>query len=361
MKHFYASTFILLSLLFNGCNPSTSNYMSFDDVCYVEEFPLSFSLSEEQNFELSIIGYFDFLIYDTLLIVTTKRQEGGWAFFSLPDCKELGSFLRRGNGPNEFAQMPNVSQARLWKEKEELFAIINDFQTDKTYKMNIDKSLSTNQLNITPLKDSLPPYLFNFVYLNEQTFMCREITGDHTQQNRYLLQNKEKNIPLSFEQLNQAQLAKGTDFNLFSTTMLCDPKGDLIVEAPIYLNHINLYSIDGSFKKTICCHKKVDNIDRIQIQPMWQWIYTYADLRVYKDFFAALYINEKMKTYEIERKKYPIIQLFDWMGVPIAELKLNRHVTSFDIDLINGFLYTFDHQTDEFCKYDIQDILKEIN
>ena len=60
------------------------------------------------------------------------------------------------------------------------------------------------------------------------------------------------------------------------------------------------------------------------------------------------------------RKKEPIIRLFDWEGNPLAEIKLNRFITSFDMDLRNGYLYTMDHQTDEFYQYDIQNILVNI-
>ncbi|MDH6313630.1 hypothetical protein M2137_002420 [Parabacteroides sp. PFB2-10] len=360
MKYHIFILLLLFLTLLGGCGGTSSNYMAFDEVVYVEQFPHTFSLSNETEFELSIIGNKDFIIYDTLLIVTTSQQTGFWAFYSLPDHRELGEFNRRGNGPNEFAEIPFVSQATLFKEGNTLFAGMRDFPTGKVYKMNINESLKENRLNISLLNDSLPLNLFNFILLNDSTFFCREISYDRTQQIRYLLKNREKIIPPSFEKLNQVHIEAGEDFNLLSTGALRNVAGDRIVEIPIRLNHINLYSIDGSFYKTICVEKEIDNINKIQYRFEWDRKCTYADIRVYKDFFGALYINENMGTRQIKRKKLPCIQLFNWEGDPIAEFKLNRHITSFDIDFVHGHLYTFDLETDEFCKYDIQDILEAI-
>lgn len=60
------------------------------------------------------------------------------------------------------------------------------------------------------------------------------------------------------------------------------------------------------------------------------------------------------------RKRYPSLLMFDWNGSPLAKLDLNRFITSFDMDVANGTLYTFDTYTDELRKYDIGYILKDI-
>lgn len=357
--------FLLIS--FVSCKDQTSSpapssgYMILDSVDYVESFPLSFSLTDDAPVSFEIIGMKNFLLYDSLLIAYTGQQDGLWSFYSVNSNEWLGDFLRRGNGPDEFSSDPNVTEATFFKENGQLFAGLYDFYQGKTYRFNIDESLKNRSLSIELVNDSLPINLFNFIMVDSVTFFCKELANDQTQQIRYILKNGKRSIPENLEKLNRATIRPKEDFNILST--IVNQKNDnpnLIVEIPIGLNQINLYSIDDSFGKTICIGNKLDNIDKIQDEIRWNRIYTYANLRVFDDFFAALYINEDEKTYQIKRTKLPIIHLFDWNGNPLAELKLNHFATAFNIDFINGILYIFDIHTDEFFMYDIQYILDEL-
>lgn len=334
--------------------------MKLDEVLYIKQFPQSFTLSNDIPTAFDIIGMKDFCFYDSLLIVSTVNREGLWSFFSMKNNQELGDFLSQGNGPNEFIQAPYVSKARFFCEENHLFAGIEDFQSGKLYKMDIDKSLQNGELSMSMINDSLPAFLFDFVMMDSVTFFCREIENKQTQQTRYIIREGRRETPDNLKKLNYASIQEGEDFNILSTITKCNVKGDLVVEMPIGLNQINLYSINESFGKTICFGDELDNINKIQNTSRWDRIYTYADLRVYDDFFAALYINEKEKEYQIKRTVLPVIQLFRWDGEALAELKLNRYITAFDIDFVNGYLYTLDRVTDEFYRYEIRDVLKKI-
>lgn len=129
---------------------------------------------------------------------------------------------------------------------------------------------------------------------------------------------------------------------------------------PIGLNHINIYSLDGRFQKSLCLGKNLDNIDKIQEKKRAVRLYTFADLRLFDDFFAVLHINEEEAMYQTNRQKKPTIMLFDYNAKPLMEIKLNHHITSFDVDFRKGELYTFDVHSDEFYKYDINDVLLDI-
>ena len=104
----------------------------------------------------------------------------------------------------------------------------------------------------------------------------------------------------------------------------------------------------------------MDNINKIQYKPRWARTYTFADLRLFENFWGVIHIDEDEKTYQLGRKKLPLIYLFDWKGKPIVELKLDHFITSFDIDLKNGSLYTFDVHSDEFYRYDVKGILSKV-
>ena len=124
---------------------------------------------------------------------------------------------------------------------------------------------------------------------------------------------------------------------------------------------MNLYSIEDSFAVTICMDKELSNINEIIKQNKAERLYTFANVQVYDSFWGVVYIGEEEKTYQLSRKKKPAIYLFDWEGKPLAEIKLDRHITSFDIDFNHGELYTLDVHTDEFLKYDIRNLLYELS
>ena len=150
------------------------------------------------------------------------------------------------------------------------------------------------------------------------------------------------------------------DINIISTIAKMNHENGLIVEMPIGLNYINLYSLDGSSAKTLCIGDEPDDISEVENQDFADRIYTYSDLCVFKNFWGVVAIGEDMKTFQMSRKKHPSILLFDWEGNPLAELKADRFMTGFDIDLTNGTLYTFDVYTDEMFRYDIRHILREL-
>jgi hypothetical protein len=342
---------------------SSSDYMMLESVQYVKEFPQTFFLNSAVEIKLDsldILGIQDFCIVDTMLIFTTKDKNGLWSFVSLPNYHSLGRFLKSGNGPQEFIQIPWVYSQSFFKEKGSLFAAIYDFPRGRLYKMNIYESIKNNQLNIFTLKGSLPRFLFNFLMIDSTTFMCREINDAQTKETRYILNRGKKIIPPVLEKLNLASVRKGEDFNILATITKKNDEKKLIVEMPIGLNYINIYSLDGSFGKTICIGNKLNSIEEIQNKSVGGRVITFNSLALFSKFWGVTFINEDKQTYLTKREKYPSILLFDWTGHPLAELKLDTFITSFDIDLKNGNLFTFDLYTEKFCKYDIRNILAKL-
>jgi hypothetical protein len=353
--------FIFITLLcLSSCSSShkPSSFMAFENIAYIDKFPLTYSLSNEEAINWNVIGMKKFRIYDSLLVVSTTDRDGFWSFYNINDLSFKGKFIKAGQGPNEFSMAPDIRTSRFYTEDNMLFIDIYDFQTGKIYKMNANQSLRKNELDISIKKDSLPSFIFDFAVIKDNLYYCREINKDQTQQIRYLRFNGKKEIPNTFKILNQAFVEKGEDFNLLSTITKESPKGDRIVEAPIYLHQINIYSSDGKWGKTICVGK-ADDIGDLEDKISWTRIYTHGGVCTYDKFFGVLFVNEDIRTMQTKRKTLPTIQLFTWDGKPLAELKLNRFVSTFDIDLTNGYLYALDIE-DVLYKYDIRNILDKI-
>jgi hypothetical protein len=362
-KYNLTATLLFFATLFLYCkqsSSSSSNNMNFKNVEFIEKFPQTFELHNKIDPNFDIIGIRNFAIYDSLLVLSTVNDQGLWSFISLKTKANLGNFFTMGQGPNQFTESPSVGTKVTFHRKDSLFAYIYDSQKGKLLKMNIDASLHFNKLNISTVHDSLPPFLFNFVMLDPSKFLCKEADPTQTQQIRYIKENNDKKTPDILNKLNNAKIKNGENINILSTITKYSPLHKKIVEMPIGLNYINMYSLDGDFSKTISLGKTLDNVDKVQDESRWDRLYTFADLRVFDNFFGVVYINEDEKTYQTNRKKKPLILLFDWNGNPLAELKLNHFITSFDIDFNNGDLYTFDVHSDEFYKYNVKDILQKL-
>lgn len=335
--------------------------MGFDDIVYVTGFPETYTLQDWKVPNVDIIGLRNFAIKDSLLILNSTKSKGIWSLYELPDYTFFGSFLDRGEGPLEFMYGPSIkTNAKVVREGEQVLAYLYDFQKGRLLKFNISKSIASKELHLTILKDDLPPFMFNFKMIDHNKFFIKEISNANTQQLRSILQNDEKiSLPI-FTKLNQASIAPGEDPNILSTmTELSDHKNKL-VEMPIGLNYINLYSLDGIFAKTICIGKELSDISEIQRESRWERMYTFADICVFDDFFGVVFIDQAKAIYQTERIKLPSILLFDWEGNPLAELNLENHITSFDIDFINQELYTLDLHSDQFFKYDISEVLAKL-
>ena len=58
---------------------------------------------------------------------------------------------------------------------------------EKIFKLNIDKSLNTNKLDISILNDSLTAFLFNFMMIENDKYFCKEVQNNETKQIRYII------------------------------------------------------------------------------------------------------------------------------------------------------------------------------
>ena len=349
---------------FWGCQNTpkpSSNYMVLDEIVYIDHFPQVFSLNNGTAVDLGVIGTLSLSIKDSLLIVTTQETQGMWSFFSLPEYRNRGKYFTKGRGPNEFLSIPWADEQYFFEEQSQLFSIIYDFAGGKSYKMNVSKTIQNNELNMSETDFSLPRVLFSSAFMDTTNVLCREVDETHTQLTRYVWDGEKKKTSANLEKISLASIRPGEDINTLAVHMLCRPGGDRIVEAALRLNQINLYSVDDSFGKTICVGKRIDNISRVQDIERPNRMKTYKTLNAYPEFFVALYLGDTIRNdQEGTTTHNPVFQFFDWDGNPVAEVKSDRMITTFDIDFNNKILYTLNSNTEEIYKYKIDHILDEI-
>lgn len=160
-----------------GCNSSSDShteYMAFENVNYIKEFPYSYSLENDQMVDWDVIGVKSFSFFDSLLVVTSNADKDGlWHFLTAKDYRFLGNYLTQGGGPEEFKELPKVSDAKFYKKDNQVFADIYDFSGGKYFSINVSRTLENDRLDIQTVKNMLPAGLFDQVYIDSSTVYCR--------------------------------------------------------------------------------------------------------------------------------------------------------------------------------------------
>lgn len=349
--------YIFILILFSCCNGTTTEkiYMSTDSISYVKKFPIEYNLESPQDSGFDIIGIRSFCILDTVLAFTLKGYNNVVSFFTTSG-EDLGEFINIGDGPNDFMETPNFNvNSKLYIKDKELKAFFFDSQKGRLLIMDVDRSIREKKLQMTETLSGLSNLIFTVNQIDDSIYIFKQLSENATQFDRYVIHNGVRQEIPFLTKLNMAKVPEGEDINILST--LTKVHNGIIVEAPIALNYLNVYSLDGRILKTICIDDEMYSISDICKKNRWERLYTFINIQTYDSFFGVLYAGEDEKTYQTHRVRNPLIFLFGWDGRPLAKIVMKRHITSFDIDFFHHELYTFDVHSDEFQKYDIKDLL----
>jgi len=341
----------------------SEEYMILDKVEYVKDFPIEMNLTDAQETGFDILGLLSFQITDSVMFVSRNAREGFWQFYSMNDRHLIGEMLNIGQGPNEFIfPLYDPNSITFVEDGSKLYSIFHDMVHKYVYRLDITSTLQTKELDMQVISKDFGNNVFVLQAIDEKTFLCREMTGGNTRQERYLMSDGEKIVPVVLEKLNRAAVLEKTDdgisFNVISAAIR--KHGDIIIEAPIYLNYLNLYTLDGSISMTVCIDDRLSSISYLTTEGFFDRKQTFTWLRAFDDFFGVIYTNLTMKEEELGSVQTSQVMLFDYNGRPLALLNVDKPLSLFDIDFKEGALYAFCRKTDEFVKYDINSLLVEL-
>lgn len=344
---------IAAAMVLAGCGSKSKivpgpDYMIVSDIEFVGGFPHTVELGEPEKMGFDIIGVLDLTVSDSLLIFSTTNPKAMWQFYSLPGLEPLGDFLVEGKGPNEFLFSPWVSDATFSERDGQKIATIYDYYRGELSEMNVTETLTTGQLSMVKLDAPVPADVMGFEVVGEDTFFCRGFSADLTSRDRYLLKGGEKVVPENLAKLNMTVLQPGEDFNLIGAHIGLDRGTGRIVEAPLTMNYINIYSPEGAFARTVCTDEKADNLSEIKKlgeEESYEWA-RYSCMRVFDGLIGVIRDGK--------------VQLFDIDGNPLLELIVGSPMTGFDIDFNAGHLYTLNLVTEDFLRYDMGESLNFI-
>lgn len=351
---------VMAALAAVGCREVPENSLSFDDVVYVEDnCPPVIELAGGDTLSIPVLGVNDFVIEDSLLIVSNRDNSGRVTVLEM-DGTVLGRFLRTGRGPGEIVDFPGVSFVHFsTAENGHLEATWSNYTGEVTV-WDVTASLQSGQSALVSrnlnLEDS--PWLLDVLPLPDGECLIILAGSDRNSIKRCVLSldgNTKVTSPL--ERLNKAIVKKDTQsgtgmvagsgemvaftvpgFNHISGNYAYEPVRGLVIEAEKTRNTINIFSPDGGYARTVCTYgDSPDDISSIDGNTVDECMTMRP--KAYQDFFTALHWNMKAK----EKR----IRIYSYEGQALAEIPVPAGVSGYGFDPENGYLYLLD--TDNEC------------
>lgn len=354
--------FSFLALVLFSCNEDAhlvpSNSMVFpDNVSFVKEFPKTIALKEGEIMESGFPSHF-YILDSIIFIQRTGVSEGMFCGFTYPGLEVIGKFVDMGNGSGQLSQWPDISfGGAIVTESDGHSLVLPDGRGD-ILKFDIEESLRRSENVVETVQEDVSPMAFSYTYIDDDTYMIVDEPGN-TLERRVVRNGSDVTSPV-LKALNQRAVIHSPNEENMSLYMAyreysCDH--DRMIEVLPCLNAINIYSIDGSYAKSVCIDNDVDNIDTLQTREMYNYVMQFQGLRLYDDFFVVNYLGDTLLSIESTRDKTPQLMLFDYDGEPKALVKIPYHIVGFEFDVKGGLLYVTDDENLDVHRYDVSRIL----
>lgn len=348
--------FILVSVsALVSCKSMQTPLVAFDDLDYYASCPNTESLKVEKLMPSVSYGLIDLRIIDTLCLFMTNDSDKG--FIKIGDLSDFSikrHAVRRGNGPNELLWYLYFNEISFSHEDDTLFAYLRNNKRQIS-RWNISETLSSGKVEFDTLSRS---YLgtMSSIYINDSLTFVTQLNNNETAIERLLYSNdKVKSIP-HLSKLNAPGVTNsdGYSFNALSMIYSYNKYHEKIVEVGASQNIINIYSLNGDFKKSIC----IGELCEYDVNNAKSWPVAYEHLDLNDDFIAALYVDDTRYRYESKEKTLPSIRILSWEGIPLLELKIDKPATNFEFDFKNQKLYTLNSEDESFIRYDISQLFQ---
>lgn len=344
---------VLIPFVFASCRKNESNVFLDNVELLVKEFERSFVL-EGHEVLVPVLGISDICIYDTLIVFSSSKDDKFYSFFSVDDLAFYGSYITRGNGPNEFVSM----RRPLFFEKKEDEILIAFYETTKSQLLffNLTESQRSQSAVFSEKRVSFNGLMgiYGCYPLNSNEYFIDYIDIDKVTQHYSVfdlslnqLVSDNLAIDMDLEELdNSFLLATATAFNSHQMKYASGMK---------FMDQINIYNIESPHLSfSISTSQKRDNPSEVECKAMPEKMEYYFDLRSTDSYIFGLYANQNRKDWAMENMP-ATIHVFDWEGNALVELKTQEKIVSFDVDSKNKKLYglTIDEQ---LYIYDLPDL-----
>lgn len=353
MKHSVIFILVLLAGL-SACVRETA-YLACEQVETIKEFPVTLEEENLTPLPIDVPGCVDITVADSFLICKYIKGDYFWQVYSLNDCQFRASLFRRGHGKNETADLPGSE--RVLVNDSSVSCELLTFE-NKLYRCNLQRSIDSSCIVVDDITPNVPGFndmLATLYRVNDSVYFARWIKWPGYSRNLYL--NNEV-VPINnIGNLNDA--FGNEELNTLSAgPFLCVSKNRM-VEAMLRLNQLHIYSLDGSWSKTLNIGGEPMNLYEVDGQFRINIVDQFSEVKGNDDYIVALYQGGK-ETDLMENKVKSSILIFDWDGNAKAKVILPFSASAIDVDTHgNIFLFSRYMETERIYRYkNVNDIVK---
>jgi len=339
-------------LLLFGCRESPKNIF-LDLRPKLLTFEKSYTIVG-QHVPVDNFGGTNVFVVDTLLLFPTSQLDTLYSIVSANTYRHLGNYVSKGNGPNEFLKA--LAPISVYKKKSDLFVSLYDYHKKDLIGWNLTGTVSEQ----TPVFEQVTKFnslagthaIYRVHPLDGEAFFLDYLDIDGLNQHyavyhipsEKIVDDKAGLISGITELGNSYLLATSTSFSLANRKY---------VSAMVFIDQLNIYDLarpeEGS--KALTIHKKRIGMKEVERTPMPEKMEYYVDVRSDSSFIYALYANQNRKDWAVNETP-AVIQVFDWDGNPICELKTKEKIVQFDVDENRRKLYGLTIEEDLYV-YDL--------
>jgi hypothetical protein len=370
MKNYRITLVLLISMIFSflSCN---KNDKYFNGEIKIVKFTNNIDtiIGKELVFDGIYTGRP--VAYDSLIFFISQKFESElMAVFSLNSLKQIGSFCKKGNGPNEFTSINCFEQIEIINSSICLWLENRDTYTMKLFKLSQsvieEKSIfDSSDIKLKWRKEYKWPYLYTFIIDSNSYLVKNQATKKYSKSIDYIpgsyhLYNRKSNKKIqTFVLFNKPVLNKYSEkYPLFpheiyyASKDMIKPDLSKIAMAMVSMGQLNILDL------------KTGEIKGFRLPHTPDFSYLISEPQKYYEFFRNIstdddYIYTAYAEILNDPKRPNINRLlvFNWEGLLLKNIILKNPFKYMSVNPLNRFLYTIDDQ-DRVFSYDLKKVLK---
>lgn len=356
MKYWY-KFIAIIGVILTSCENKSTTTVSFPQRIVVENFPKNESLSECRSFSVEAVGVIDIAVKNRLLLLASSSDRDKYiSAYSLDDGAFIGNALKKGRANGELRGAKSFGALGLRTCGDKLYSYTFDGQNN-LIRIDLSESFKQEHTVFDLIIERAPLEIPRAYYCNDSLFLITSAADDFKSRIRSLLNvNGVNDVPEHLKFLNKVSVKNPDDINVLSTLVAFDSERQLVVEAGLQQNSIQLYSLYDDFARTIIIGKHLMSIEQLAAERDDLIRDQYVHINAYDSYFAALYYDATEEE-QYKEEKLPRLQFFSWNGDPICELLVPFPASSFDIDHSKGKMYFLDRISESINECPLPDYL----
>lgn len=341
--------FLILSCFFFSCKDKKG--MTSDSIQIIDEKETTYS-SGKLVFEEDMQQFFDMYITDSLVFLTSQRNDSPITALSLKNFERIAELGDRGQGP-ESVQFP------LFLKNLPRNGYIELFDLNRRTLMHIGYNFEKNRYTME--KEMMPESLWPNINLNKISDTLYFANGiEYFNKGLYFKWDKQMSTKEWIPYYPETRKKYDDDVtHLYRNTILANKEKGIVVSALAYFNRIVAFDFNGNILKDIQIGKEtiepvIEDFELLKFANGTELYF--LNVVGSANYFYCLWSQTEVG-FEIDKRKNSKIFVFDWDLNHISTIQADQTLVALDVDPYDRYFLGFfsDDQGDtSIYKFDIK-------